>query len=244
MYAFLSIFLISFASVIGIFLFIKKEKNIRAYLSYLISFSAGTLLGDALLHLLPTSFVLLNSPVTVGYRILPGILFPFIIERILFVHRRSKYGACEHGYVQALSTVLSDMIHNFLDGAMIMTSYLVSIPLGLATTIAIAFHEIPQEISDFSILLHGKFSVRSAFFLNISTAATSLLGGIIALYISQTVTTINEFIIPFSCGIFLYTAGNYLLPELIKHTTAKQIALEMALLFTGLGIMVLLRTFS
>jgi zinc and cadmium transporter len=113
--------------------------------------------------------------------------------------------------------LFGDSIHNFIDGLIIGGSYLVNVSLGVATTLAVIFHEIPQEIGDFGILLYGGFSKSKALFFNFLTAITAIAGVIIALTLGSLLQDMNQYILLFSAGNFIYIAGSDLIPELHKE---------------------------
>ena len=113
--------------------------------------------------------------------------------------------------------LVGDAVHNFLDGLVIIAAYLISIPVGIATTLAIAFHEIPQEIGDFGVLVHGGFSKKKALFLNFMTALTAVLGVILGFFLYNQIEGLAILIAPFSAGMFIYIAGSDLIPELNRE---------------------------
>jgi zinc and cadmium transporter len=133
--------------------------------------------------------------------------------------------------------LVGEGVHNFIDGIIIATSYLVSIPVGIATTIAVIFHEIPQEISDFGVLVYGGFTKKKALLANFLIALTAVIGAIITLLIGTSVENILTFLIPFAAGNFIYIACSDLIPELHKETKLK-ISLTQLILFV-LGILVM-----
>ena len=114
--------------------------------------------------------------------------------------------------------IIGDAMHNFIDGVLIAISYSTSIPLGIATTVAVLFHEIPQEISDYSILIKGGFSVKKAILVNCISASMAIFGALIALQMGKSIAGLTEALIPFTAGGFLYIAGSDLIPELLHYT--------------------------
>jgi zinc and cadmium transporter len=158
LYPILSVIIVSLISLIGIlYFFIEKNKLYRS-LIYLVSFSAGALLGDAFLHLIPEAYENSSNQHLISIYILLGILLFFILEKTIH-WRHCHEEPCEtHPHPFSYIILVGDTVHNFIDGLIIGASYLVSIPIGIATTIAVVFHEIPQEIGDFSSLIYGGFS--------------------------------------------------------------------------------------
>jgi zinc and cadmium transporter len=205
-----------------------------------VSFSAGALLGDVFIHLLPetieTGFTLASS-----LYILLGILFSFVIEKIIHWRHCHHSPTHNHPHPFALMNLVGDVFHNFLDGIIIGVSYLASIPVGIATTLAVVFHEIPQEIGDFGVLLHGGFKKSKALFLNFLTALTAILGAVIALLLSSSIQNLTTYLIPFTIGNFIYIASSDLIPELHKcEFNTKQSFLQLATIILGILVMLTL----
>ena len=134
--------------------------------------------------------------------------------------------------------LVGDVVHNFIDGLIIAASYLVSIPVGVATTIAVALHEIPQEIGDFSILLKGGLSREKALLFNFLTALTALLGLVVVFSLQKAVENINMFLVPFAVGGFVYIAGSDLIPEIHKEVKTKNSLLSLLFFILGIAVMV------
>jgi zinc and cadmium transporter len=127
-------------------------------------------------------------------------------------------------------------VHNFLDGVIIATSYLVSVPLGMVTTLAVIFHEIPQEIGDFGILVYGGFSRMRALMYNFLSAATAIVGAVLAYYFATTVEHFTEWLVPFAAGGFIYIACVDLLPELHRTPQFKKALAQLAFFMLGIGV--------
>jgi len=238
----LSVLLVSIISLIGILTLPIKTKNLRNFLIYLISFSAGTLLGDAFIHLLPETVKNYGLTLTVSLSILAGIIIFFILEK--FIHWQHCHGTItesRHIHSFAYMNLIGDAIHNFLDGIIIAASYLISIPAGFATTLAVLFHEIPQEIGDFGVLLHGGFSRGKALALNFISALTAVLGAILTLWLGSTITSIESVLVPIAIGGFVYIASSDLIPQLHKHSDKISKSLLQLLAFVaGIAVMTLL----
>jgi zinc and cadmium transporter len=130
-----------------------------------------------------------------------------------------------------------DIMHNLIDGLIIGSSYLVSIEVGIATTIAIILHEIPQELWDFWVLVHSGYSIRKALLVNFLTALTAIIGCAIAVIGSQYVAELPHLLTPFAAGIFLYIAGSDLIPELHKQETPTQSLIQIAMFVLGVWLM-------
>ena len=215
-YSLVSVVFISLMSLIGIFTLIIEKNLMNKILIYMVSFAAGALLGDAFIHLLPEIVNEVGFGINISLYIILGIAVLFVIEKTICWRHCHLPITDDHVHPFAIMNLVGDLVHNFIDGLIIGASYLVNIPVGIATTLAVIFHEIPQEISDFGVLLKGGFSKAKALFYNFVTALTSILGAVVALMIGKTVENITVFLIPFAAGTFIYIAGSDLIPELHK----------------------------
>ena len=145
-----------------------------------------------------------------------------------------------HIHPFAYMNLIGDSLHNFIDGLIVAGSYLISIPAGIATTIAVIFHEIPQEIGDFGVLVHGGFTKGRAIFLNFITALTAVLGAVFALVLNNYVTHVEGYLISLAIGGFLYIAGSDLIPELHKETEISVSLIQILIFILGIIIMIAL----
>ncbi len=239
-YTLVSVLIISLISFIGIIgLSIKIDKLKKAIL-FLVSFSAGALFGDVFIHLLPEAVESYGFRLNVSLYILSGIIFFFIIEKFIHWHHCHLEPSKNHPHPFAVMNLLGDSVHNFIDGLIIGASYLASIPVGIATTLAVILHEIPQEIGDFGVLLHGGFSTRKALAMNFITALTAVLGALVALLLSIYVENLSLFLVPFAAGGFIYIAGSDLIPELHKEVNAHKSFMQLVTFVLGIVIMALL----
>jgi zinc and cadmium transporter len=213
-----------------------KEKTLRKILLYFVSFSVGGLLGDAFIHLLPES-VKLNNEFFLSFYILLGIIVSFIVEK--FIHWRHCHipTSIKHPHPFAIMNLIGDSVHNFIDGLIIGASYLTSLQIGITTTLAVILHEIPQEIGDFGVLIHGGFKKKKALFLNFVTALTAVIGTVISLIIGSYAQNLTNFLLPFAVGSFIYIASSDLIPELHKETKPVKSFVQLVMLLLGIGIM-------
>jgi len=240
-YTIVSVLTVSLISLIGIFaLKIEKKKSMHTFLIYLISFSAGALLGDVFLHLLPELVESSSLSITNSMAILGGIIIFFTIEKVVHWQHCHMPSSKEHVHSFAVVNLVGDGVHNFIDGLIIGASYLVNIPLGIATTIAVLIHEIPQEIGDFGVLVHGGFSTKKALFFNFLSAFVSVLGAVVSLSLAQYSPNITALLIPIAIGGFIYIAGSDLIPELHKEFETRKALLEIFSLILGIAVMALL----
>lgn len=237
LYPLLSVTVISFISLAGALTLAINQDRLKKFLIYFVSFSAGALLGDVFIHLLPELAEENAFNLTSSLFILVGILCSFIIEKFICWHHCNLHESESHIHRFAYMNIIGDSVHNFVDGLVIGASFLVGIPVGIATTIAVAFHEIPQEIGDFGVLLHGGFTKAQALFYNFMTSLTAILGAVIALILSSYLENINTFLIPFAAGTFIYIASSDLIPELHKHGELKKGIMQTFFFIAGIGVM-------
>lgn len=206
----------------------------------MISFSAGALLGDAFIHLLPELVEEIGFTLKLSLYVLTGIAASFIVEKVIHWRHCHHPTTQNHPHPFAWMNLFGDAAHNLIDGLIIGAAYLVNIPVGIATTLAVILHEIPQEIGDFGILLHGGFSKKKALLLNFATALTAFLGVTVALILGAYVENITHFLIPFAAGGFIYIAAADLIPELHKEVKVSRSLIQFALFVLGIALMLLL----
>lgn len=206
----------------------------------MISFAAGALLGDVFIHLLPEIFAESGFGIEISLYILLGVAASFVMEKIIH-WRHCHHPTCkDHPHPYAKMNLLGDLVHNLIDGIIIGASYLVNIPVGIATTLAVLFHEIPQEIGDFGILIHGGYSRKKALLLNFLIALSAVLGAVVTLLIGAHVSGVTNFLIPFAAGTFIYIATADLIPELHKEVAVKRSLLQFLWFTLGIGVMLFL----
>lgn len=236
-YSLASVLIVSLISLIGVLTISIKPKKLNKFLIYLVAFSAGALFGGAFLHLLPEVIEQFSYTLNFSYLILGGVVLFFILEKV--IHWQHCHFPHSKGHVHsfAIMNLMGDGFHNFLDGLIIGASYLVSVPSGIAATIAVGFHEIPQEIGDFGVLVHGGFSKTKALVLNFASALVAVVGVVIALSLSNLVEGIQYYIVPVAIGGFIYIAGSDLIPELHKKFTIKSAFLQLIAFVSGILVM-------
>ncbi len=241
-YAIASVVFVSLLPLLaGLVLFAKKQTD--GFVFLLVSLSVGALFGDAFIHLIPEAFRGTDS-LKPSFWILFGILFLFVLEKFLnwrHMHIHRHNAQCAHTVLPLgpLSLVASGT-HNFIDGAIIAASYLVSIPVGIATTIAVVLHEIPHEMGDLGILMHAGFSKRKAFLYNFYSGLIAIAGAGAVLLIGTATQGAISIIVPFAAGNFIYIAGSDLVPELHKTKHAGHSLLQLVAILAGIGLMTLL----
>ncbi|HLC64622.1 MAG TPA: ZIP family metal transporter [Candidatus Nanoarchaeia archaeon] len=238
-YSLISVVIVSLLSFIGLLTFSMHPKRLKKILIYMVSFSAGALFGDAFFHLLPES-TLDGMAFRVSLSVMSGIVLSFIVEKVIFWRHCHLPTTKEHPHPFAIMNLVGDSVHNFIDGIIIGASYIAGIEVGIATTLAVVLHEIPQEIGDFGILLYGGFSKSKALMYNFLTAITAVAGAVLALVLSRSVEGVTTFLIPFSAGTFIYIAGSDLIPELHKEANTKKSLLEIGTFCAGVLVMIAL----
>ncbi|MDP3881934.1 MAG: ZIP family metal transporter [Nanoarchaeota archaeon] len=241
LYSLISVGAVSIISLIGILTLSIKAERLKTVLIYLISFSAGSLFGDAFIHLLPELVEETGGlGLDISLYILCGILIFFILEKVIHWQHCHMPITKTHIHPFAYTNLVGDGLHNFIDGMIIAGSYLVSIPAGIATTIAVALHEIPQEIGDFGVLLHGGFSRGQALLVNFASALTALVGVTLVFLLSGTFDNLISIIVPIAIGGFLYIAGSDLIPELHKESVLRKSIMQIIMFVLGILVMVAL----
>lgn len=252
-YTILSILVISLASFVGVFTLGINSEKMKKILIYLISFSAGALFGDAFIHLFPEIVEEWGFSLQISIYLLIGILIFFILEKIVHFQQYHCHGdkCCEgelaesphksknkkHVRSFAFMSLIGSSMHNFIDGTIIAASYLVSFQLGLATSIAVFLHEIPHELGDFSILIHGGFEKGRALFVNFVSALVSLLGAVFTFLLSSYVPNLQMILVPIATGGFIYVAGSDLIPELHKVGGIKTSIIQVLTFILGILVM-------
>ena len=232
-----TVIVVSGLSLIGAVTLVVRAGILERSLLALISFAAGALLGDAFIHLLPEiAESEAGFDLTASFCLLGGVLAFFVLEKVLHWHH-AHYPHEEVVHPVAVTNLVGDGLHNFVDGSIIAGSFLVSKELGIATAIAVVLHEIPQELGDFAILVRAGLKPRRALALNALTALAALLGAAATLALSSAVGGIERVLVPVTAGAFVYIASTDLLPELHKEPDARRSAVQLAGVLAGMAVM-------
>ena len=239
-YAFISIIIVSLISLIGVVLLSLREDLLRKYIFIFISVAVGALLGDAFIHLIPEAFSETDNSTRVSILIISGILLFFVLEKFLHWHHHGEDMDELDIHPVGKLILFSDGVHNFLDGIIIAASFMVSVPVGIATTIAVILHEIPQEVGDFAVLLHSGYTKKRALCLNFLSALTALLGAAAFFIIGGVAESLNTYFLPIAAGGFIYIAVADLIPELHKTKEAKHSFYQLTAVVLGVFAMVAL----
>jgi zinc and cadmium transporter len=263
------IFIIGCFSLLGIFMISLRENTLDKILFVLVAFATGTILATALFDLIPESLHHLEELNSEGAGIAESMLFFFIIlgfvvffivERFIYwfhghAHEKGDQLVCYESLTEspekifdsgnkiknfALLNLIGDALHNFLDGIIIMVAFLSGTTNGIIVTLAVLFHELPQEIGDFGILLYGGFSKRRALLFNFGSALVALLGGLFAFFLSDILELFSLFFLAFSGGGFLYLASTELMPELIKEKNLKKSIIQTLVFLAGIILIITL----
>jgi len=220
-----------------IFLYFKKQ-TLHKITLFLVSLSAGALMGGAFLHLLPEAAQEIETS-KLYLIVLIAFIFFFFMEKLLFWRHCHKENCSIHtfGYMN----LVGDSLHNFIDGLVIAGAFLIDVKLGIATTLAIAIHEIPQEIGDFGVLIHAGFEKKKALIVNYLVALTVVLGGVVGYFVSFALHDIIPYLLPFAAGGFIYIAASDLMPELRKEADLKRSISSFAIFILGIILMFLVK---
>ncbi len=235
LYALASTLLVSLVSLTGIAFLLLKPEKLRNTVFILVSLAVGALLGNVFFHLVPESYESISGEKNVALLITGGILLFFVMEKFLHWHHGHDVDQLEEhprsfGYV----SLLADGLHNFTDGILIAAGWMAGPETGIATTLTVLIHEIPQEISDFGILVHAGFSWKKALLLNFYVALTAILGTGVTLLAGSALHGLQNYILPLAAGGFIYLAATDLIPELHKERSLRKSALQLVMILAGL----------
>jgi zinc and cadmium transporter len=235
-YSLASVLIVSLVSFIGLLTISVKEKVLREYIFVFVSLAVGALLGGAFIHIIPESIEEMGSVQTVSLLVIAGVFVFFILEKFLHWHHH-ELDIENHVHPVGKMILFSDGVHNFMDGIIIAASYMVSVEIGIATTIAVILHEIPQEIGDFGILIHAGYSRGRALFLNFISALTAVAGAIFLFLVGELAEPIIMWILPIAAGGFIYIAIADLIPELHKEKNKFYSIIQVLVAIIGVLIM-------
>ncbi len=235
-YSLLAALSVSTISLVGILIIGTSKKKLEVVLFYLISFSAGSLLGGAFFHLLPEALEGAEA-LNVFKVVLVGFILFFVLERILRWHHCHKMD-CDTHKILGYQNLAGDSIHNFVDGLIIISAFSVDMSLGFAVTLSVILHEIPQEIGDFGVLLYSGFSKGKAIIFNLLSALLSIAGVLVGFVLITRVESVVNLLLPFAAGGFMYIAASDLIPELHQEKNVKKALL--ASIFFVLAILFML----
>ncbi len=232
-----STLLVSLLSFTGIFFLAMRAARLKQIIFVLVSFAVGALFGNTFFMLIPESFEQIGNPQLIGLLVVSGLIVMFILEKFIHWHHchnvSHTHDAAPLGYI----SLITDSLHNFTDGVLVAAAWMASPGVGIATTLAVVVHEIPQEISDFGVLLHAGFSKKKALFLNFFAACAAIVGAVFTVMLGSLTENIVLFILPFAAGGFIYLAGSDLIPELHRESSVRKSLIQLAAIVTGITLM-------
>lgn len=223
---------------VGLLTLALREELLKKILLALVSFSAGSLLGGALLHMLPEALAKTGVEMVMFLWTVLGFSLFFLMEQFLSWHHHHVVPS-EHKEPVTYMILIADGLHNFIGGLAIGGSFLISVKVGFVTWVAAAAHEIPQELGDFGILVHGGWKKYQALMFNFLSALTIVPGALLAYFASAWVDT--TFLLPFAAGNFIYIAASDLIPEVKHETSLQKNLVHFAAFLTGIIIIVITR---
>jgi zinc and cadmium transporter len=209
--------LMSAIALVGSVTLVLSERALRRVLLPLVAFAAGSLLGGAFFHMIPAGLAAGLTDVAVGSLVLSGFALFFGLEQFLHWHHCHRAEtSCKKPLTYLI--LIGDGLHNFLGGLAVAGTFLIDIRLGVITWLAAAAHEVPQELGDFAVLVHGGWEKAKALLYNVLSALTFLVGGLVTYAVSGQIDV--SFLVPFAAGNFLYIGASDLVPEVNKHESA------------------------
>jgi len=229
---------------VGAITLFLKEELLNKILLILVAFSAGALIGGAFLHLIPEAIEKVGideaALSNLFFYLIFGFCTFFILENFIRWHH---HHTMEHPEIMPFSYLIlvSDSIHNFIDGLIIAASFVVGFPVGVVTALAVALHEIPQEIGDFGVLVYGGIKKARALFLNFLSAIFAIFGGITGFLLSEKIGESIVFLLPFAAGTFIYIASSDLLPEIKHKESLKKSLIHFFVFLLGIILKLLLK---
>lgn len=228
----------SLASLVGIF-FIKKDfEKLKKTSFILVSFSTGALITGAVLHLIPEA---IEENFNSIYFVIFGIFLFFILETYLKWRHCHEFECEEHHFVPI--NLLGDSLHNFIDGVLIASSFLINFKFGIITTSGVILHEVPQELGDFGVLIYGGLNPKRALKLNYLVSLTAILGGISGYFLLEKFKNLIPYIAGVTAGNFLYLSLTDLIPELHKKVSLKDNLTKTLFIVLGIILMILFKIF-
>jgi zinc and cadmium transporter len=238
-----------FGSLLSLTLaFLFSKLKMVNYADYFVSFAVGTLLGAAFLEIIPHAYELSRDLHQISLIVLVGILVFFILEKLL-VWRHCHGSHCEnhspvvnHDVKKGSILIIGDCFHNFIDGILIASAFIVDINLGLITALAIIVHEIPQEISNFSILINSGYSLSRTLLMNVITGFAMIIGAILAYSVLNDLEFLIPIILAFAASSMIYVAISDLIPSLHKKVEIKQTFQQTFSIFLGVLIIYFLHS--
>jgi len=231
--------LMSAIAMVGSVTLVMKPATLNRLLLPLVAFAAGSLIGGAFFHMIPAAIVEIDDVLNVGIAVVAGFTVFFLLEQLLHWHHCHRASSdCKQPLTYLI--LIGDGLHNFLGGLAIAGTFLIDIRLGITSWLAAAAHEVPQELGDFGVMVHGGWSKRRALLFNVLSGLTFLLGGLLAYGLSFQMDV--SWLIPFAAGNFLYIGASDLVPEVNRHHELKTNALHLLAFVLGLILLLFAKT--
>jgi zinc and cadmium transporter len=258
-YTFVSVALVAGLALVGRLALTFSPKYLSRLIPLLVSLAAGALFGTAFGHLLPESVERIGNGPELSVLLIGGILTFFVLEKVICVwcngahhhHGDLDLGpdpqSVEHSLPSGNRPMVTNLlfgasIHSFVDGMAIATGYTVGTGLGVVTTIAVLFHEVPHHIGDVSILIHKGIPIRRAVVLSLLAGSTAALGALLVLLFGARSAWVTTILLPFATANFLYIASANLVPELRNETRLRPSLVQILLFGAGCSLMLILGT--
>jgi len=225
-------------ALVGSVTLVLREETLRRILLPLVAFAAGSLIGGAFLHMIPAGIELYGNTISFYVWILAGFCVFFALEQLLHWHHCHRASAsCKRPLTYLI--LIGDALHNFIGGLAVASTFIADIRLGIMAWLAAAAHEIPQELGDFGVLIHGGWEKRKALLFNVLSALTFLAGGLVAYTVSFNFDI--SFLIPFAAGNFIYIGASDLVPEVKEHENLRDNITNFLAFVSGIVLMLALK---
>ena len=252
LYIILATVAVSLISLVGVLVLALAKKTLDKILLVLVALAGGGLMGGAFLHLIPEAIGEIGHEPdqlrNVFLFVIFGFLIFLLIEQYLHWHHHhhlhqhpDQHEKCCKNKPVTYLILVADSAHNFIDGLIIAASFVVNPAVGIVTTIAVALHEIPQEIGDFGVLVYGGFKRGKALLFNFLSAAVAIVGGIVGFFIAEGAENLIVYLLPIAAGGFIYIAASDLVPEIKHGDRGARMAMNFIVFLIGIGLMLLMK---
>ena len=235
-YALWAVTCVSLTSLIGIVFIWYKTIQIESLLLYLVALAAGTFFGDIFFHIIPEighQYGVIDASLWLW--IIWGLLIGIVLEKA--IRRHHCHHPETHIHPIGQMNIIGEIVHNLIDGMLIGASFMISVEVGIATSIAVLLHEIPQEIWDFGILLHAWYSKTQALVVNFAVSLVAIVWCIFAWKLGQEIASVTLYILALAIGLFIYIAGSDLIPEMHRESDSRKSFLQVMMFILWVWLM-------